>query len=63
MNEEKVSNQTEKTNPESDTATLRPEVLDMIKHPPKIDDVLRDLPPEELKGNQAVVPDMLDPNQ
>jgi hypothetical protein len=32
----------------------------MIKHPPKMDDVLRDLSPEELRGNQALVPEMLD---
>ncbi|WP_315784988.1 hypothetical protein [Fischerella sp. JS2] len=43
-----------------DETQLSPEVLDKIKHPPKMDDVLRELPPDELKSNQAVVPEMLD---
>lgn len=59
-NKETVPNQAEKTNPESDASELSPEVLDKIKHPARIDDVLRELPPEELKGNQALVPEMLD---
>ncbi|MBF2005369.1 hypothetical protein ACF3DV_20235 [Chlorogloeopsis fritschii PCC 9212] len=60
MNKETVPNQAEKTNPQGDETQLSPEMLDKIKHPPKMDDVLRDLPPEELKNNQAVVPEMLD---
>jgi hypothetical protein len=35
-------------------------VLDKIKHPPKMDDVIRDLPADERRGNQALVPEMLD---
>lgn len=54
-----VPNQAEKTNPKSDPATLDPEILDRIKHPPAIDDALRELPPEELMGNPGVVPEML----
>jgi hypothetical protein len=60
MTEETHKNQAEKSNPEGDASQLSPEVLDKIKHPPKMDDVLRDLPPDELKNNQAVVPEMLD---
>ena len=54
-----VPNQAEKTNPESDPQALDPEILDRIKHPPAIDDVLRELPPDELLGNPGVVPEML----
>jgi hypothetical protein len=60
MNEEKVSKKAEKSNPESSAEELSPEVLDMIKHPPRIDDVMRDLPPEERITNPAVAPEMLD---
>jgi hypothetical protein len=60
MTQEKHINQAEKMNPEEDAPELSPEVLDTIKHPPKMDDVLRDLSPEELRGNQALVPEMLD---
>lgn len=59
MNKETVPNQAEKMNPESDPNALDPEILDRIKHPPAIDDVMRELPPEELTGNQAIVPQML----
>jgi hypothetical protein len=54
-----VPNQAEKTNPESDPQALDPEILDRIKHPPAIDDVLRELPTDELMGNPGVVPEML----
>lgn len=53
-----VPNQAEKTNPKSDPAALAPEILDRIKHPPAIDDTLRELSPEELMGNPGVVPEM-----
>lgn len=59
-NSETAPNQAEKQNPQSDPSTLDPEVLDKIKHPPAIDDVMRDLPPEEIRGNQAISPEMLD---
>lgn len=52
--------QAEKNNPQADAEQLSPEVLDMIKHPPSIDDVMRNLPPEELRNNPALVPEMLD---
>jgi hypothetical protein len=35
-------------------------MLDKIKHPPNIEDVLRELPKEELRGMPGVVPEMLD---
>lgn len=60
MNKETVPNQAEKSNPEDDPTQLSPEVLDKIKHPPKMDDVIRQQSPEERKGNQALVPQMLD---
>lgn len=60
MNTEKGSTPAEKNNPEADTEQLSPELLDMIKHPPRIDDALRDLPVEERINNQALVPEMLD---
>lgn len=52
--------QAEKANPEGDASQLSPEVLDKIKHPPKMDDVIRDLPADERRANQALVPEMLD---
>jgi hypothetical protein len=58
-NSETAPNQAEKLNPESDPAALDPEVLDKIKHPPAIDDVVRELPPEELTQNPAMVPQMI----
>lgn len=59
MNKETVPNQAEKMNPESDPNALAPELLDRIKHPPAIDDVMRELPPEELTANPAIAPQML----
>ncbi|BAT53133.1 unknown protein [Nostoc sp. NIES-3756] len=58
MNKETVPSQAEKMNPEGEA--LSPEVLDMIKHPPKMDDVIREQSPDEKRGNQALVPEMLD---
>jgi hypothetical protein len=60
MTQEKHINQAEKMNPEGDASQLSPEILDKIKHPPNIEDVLRELPPEELRGMPGVVPEMLD---
>lgn len=60
MSKKTVSNQAEKTNPEDDAPELSPEVLDKIKHPPKMDDVIREQSPEERRGNQALVPEMLE---
>ncbi|KAB8315840.1 hypothetical protein SD81_031360 [Tolypothrix campylonemoides VB511288] len=58
--DETTPNQAEKTNPQSHESDLSPELRDRIKHPPKMDDVLLDLSADERRGNQAVVPDMLD---
>ena len=60
MSQEKHINQAEKMNPEEDAPELSPEMLDKIKPPPNMEDVLRDLPPEELRGMPGVVPEMLD---
>ncbi|MBG1270180.1 hypothetical protein [Nostoc sp. WHI] len=60
MNKETVPSQAEKSNPEGDESQLSPEVLDKIKHPPKIDDVIREQSPEERKSNPALVPEMID---
>ncbi|MBF2063979.1 MAG: hypothetical protein IGS39_06070 [Calothrix sp. C42_A2020_038] len=59
MSEEKLS---KKVGQDSETSVeqLSPEVLDMIKHPPKIDDTIRDLPPDERKTNPTVAPEILD---
>jgi hypothetical protein len=57
---ETVPSQAEKQNPEGDPSQLSPEVLDKIKHPPSIHDQMKQLSPDELRGNQAVVPEMLD---
>ncbi len=60
MNAQKDSTPAEKNDLETSAEQLSPEVLDMIKHPPRIDDALRDLPVEERINNQALVPEMLD---
>ncbi|UKO96162.1 hypothetical protein [Nostoc sp. UHCC 0870] len=60
MNKETVPSQAEKMNPEGDPSELSPEMRDKIKHPPKMDDVIRQQSPEERRGNQALVPEMLD---
>ncbi|MEA5627201.1 hypothetical protein [Nostoc sp. UHCC 0251] len=60
MNKETVPNQAEKSNPEGDPSQLDPEVLDKIKHPRRIDDVIREQSPEERKSNPALVPEMID---
>lgn len=60
MNKETVPSQAEKMNSEGDASQLSPEVLDKIKHPPKMDDVIREQSPAERKSNPALVPEMLD---
>ncbi|MEH2459875.1 hypothetical protein [Nostoc sp.] len=60
MDKETVPSQAEKSNPESDESQLSPEVLDKIKHPAKIDDVIREQSVEERKTNPALVPEMID---
>lgn len=57
---EVVPSQAEKQNPEGNAADIDPEVLDKIKHPRSIHDQMKDLSPEEIRGNQAVSPEMLD---
>jgi hypothetical protein len=59
MNQEK-NNQAEKNNPEGEGVQLSPEILDKIKHPRATDQVMRDLSPEELRHNNALVPEMFD---
>ncbi len=54
---EETSNQAEGSNivdPELEEAIQR------IKQPPSIDNAMRELDPEELLGNPAVAPEMLD---
>ncbi|MBE9036982.1 hypothetical protein [aff. Roholtiella sp. LEGE 12411] len=60
MNKETVPSQAEKINSEGDASQLSPEVLDKIKHPPKMDDVIREQSPAERRSNPALVPEMLD---
>lgn len=60
MNNRKVSHPGEKDHPEDAASPLSPEVLDMIKHPPKMDDVIRTQSPAERRGNPALVPEMLE---
>ncbi len=55
MSSETVSSQEE---PDQD-AELSPEVLDKIKHPPAIDDVMMELSPQELLSNPAMAPQMI----
>ena len=56
MSGETASNQ---TNDEQADA-IAPEVLDKIKHPPAIDDAMRQLSPQELVSNPAMAPQMID---
>ena len=50
-----------KTNEQVDTeASQLEEAIERIKQPPAIDDVMRELSPEELMSNPAVAPQMLD---
>lgn len=58
MSGETASNQ-EQTNDEQ-TDAIAPEVLDKIKHPPAIDDAMRQLSPQELLSNPAMAPQMID---
>lgn len=53
-------NPAEKENPQVDQSEISPEVLDKIKHPPSIHDQMMQLSPEEIRGNQAITPEMLD---
>ena len=59
MNGETVSSQEEPSS-ENDSEALDPEVLDRIKHPPAIDDAMRELDPEERIDNPAIAPQPLD---
>lgn len=45
---------------QNETSKLSPEVQDMIKHPPKMDDVIREQSPAERRENPALVPEMLE---
>lgn len=50
-----------KANEQVDTeASELQEAIERIKQPPAIDDVIRELSPEELMSNPAVAPQMLD---
>lgn len=60
MSEDKAYKKEENSSAESGSEQLRPELLDMIKHPPRIDDAMRDLPVEERVSNPAMAPEMLD---
>jgi hypothetical protein len=60
MNQQNVPQAGEKNPPEDTGLQLSPEVLDMIKHPPKMDDVIRQQTPLERRGNPALVPEMLE---
>ncbi|WP_442946228.1 hypothetical protein [Nostoc sp. 'Peltigera membranacea cyanobiont' 232] len=60
MNKETVPSQAEKSNPEGEPLELSLEVLDKIKHPARIDDVIREQSPEERKSNPALTPEMID---
>jgi hypothetical protein len=60
MSEEKTSKKVENSNLESSAEQLSSELLDMIKHPPRIDDAMRDLPVSERVSNPAMAPEMLD---
>ena len=53
----KKETQNKQVDPESE---LDAETLDKIKHPPSIDNAMRELSPEELLGNQAMAPQMID---
>lgn len=53
MNSETPRSQAEQEHEETE---LDPAVLDRIKHPPAIDDVMNQLSPEELLANPAVTP-------
>lgn len=59
MNGETDSGKEKDMNKQADTEALAPEILDRIKHPPAIDDAMRELSPEELMANPAIAPQML----
>ncbi|MBA3923374.1 MAG: hypothetical protein H0X31_17445 [Nostocaceae cyanobacterium] len=52
-----------KTNSEDEKSLISPEVLDKIKHPPAMDQVLRDMPPLERRSDPSLVPEALDDEQ
>lgn len=54
------SESNQETPSENDAEALDPEVLDKIKHPPAIDDTMRELEPQERIDNPAVAPQMLE---
>ncbi|WGV27810.1 hypothetical protein [Halotia branconii] len=60
MNKEINPNQAEKINSESDASQLSPEVVDKIKHPLKMDDVIRQQSLAERRSNPTLVPEMLE---
>lgn len=61
MSGETDSNKEKTMNEQVDTEALRlEEAIEKIKQPSAIDDVMSELPPEELKGNPSVAPEMLD---
>ena len=60
MSEDKAKNQADKNKSEEEAPELSPELLDRIKNPAPIDNTILNQSPEELKGNPAVTPEMLD---
>ncbi|MBV6626031.1 MAG: hypothetical protein KI793_24380 [Rivularia sp. (in: Bacteria)] len=60
MSEDKAKNQAQKSNSKEEAPELSPELLDRIKNPAPIDNTILNQSPEELKGNPAVSPEMLD---
>ena len=60
MSENKTSDQQGQNQPSDSEALDIQEAIETIKQPPAIDDQMRTLSPEELKGNQAVTPETLE---
>jgi hypothetical protein len=54
MNQETVPSPGDNTKPKQDSSPLSPELLDKIKHPAKMDDVIREQSPEERRTNPAL---------
>ncbi len=60
MSGETVSNKSETSNEQVDTAEQRlKEAIERIKQPPSIDETIRELKPDEIMSNPTVVPEML----
>lgn len=58
MSDDTTANNQKKMAQQGDTESLElQKAIETIKNPPAIDDVIRELPPEEKKGNQAVAPE------